>query len=122
MKINKVIRDCGQTTLIEVQLPARGAVRVYVPSDTLRGEYIDEFDAVSGIEYGLPWEEVLERILPEEAAQKLAGLLRDSHIYTANEAHSAISQIAAILQGFWLADANRIIALALRFGVKGETK
>jgi hypothetical protein len=121
LQINKVISEQGQTTLIEVQLPAKGAVRVYVPSDTLRGEYIDELDAVSGIEYGLPWEDVLEQILPEAAAQKLAMLLRDSHIYTANEAHGALSQIAAILQGFWQADAHRIVALALSFA-KEKTK
>jgi hypothetical protein len=95
---------------------------VYVPTDTLRGEYIDEFDAMSGIEYGLPWEEVLEAILPADKAAELAGLLRDNHIYTAEDAHRDPNRIAAALQRFWQADANRIIALAMRFGVKGETK
>jgi hypothetical protein len=121
VKVNKVIGEYGQTILIEVQLPTRGAVRVYVPSDTLRGEYIDEFDAVSGIENGLPWEELLERILPADKAAELAMLLRDSHIYTAEQAHADPNRMAAILMRFWQADAQRIISAALKFG-KGETK
>jgi hypothetical protein len=121
MKVNKIICDCGQTTLIEVQLPARGAVRMYVPSDTLRGDYIDEFDALSGIEYGVPWEEVLERILPEGAAARLAMLLRDSHIYTVEDARTNPMMVQAALQRLWHADTNRIIALASEFE-KGVTK
>ena len=122
VKVNKIISEHGQTTLIEVQLPARGAVRMYVPSDTLRGEYIDEFDATSGIEYGMPWEEVLEQILPEGAAARLAMLLRDSHIYTVDDARAQPMIVQAALQRLWQADVNRIIALALQFGVKGEMK
>ena len=121
MKVNKIIGEQGQTTLIEIQLPARGAVRMYVPSDTLRGEYVDEFDVASGIEYGVPWEEVLEQLLPNGAAARLAMLLRDDQLYTANDLRRAPAKVAAILQRLWQADASRILLLATRFE-KGEIK
>jgi hypothetical protein len=121
MRINKVIRSHGETTLIEVVIPARGAVQVYVPSDALRGEHIDEFDVSGGIEKGVPWEDVLEQILPADKAAELAKLLRDSHIYTVHDVHSNLQVVAALVQRLWQADASRILLLALQYE-KGALK
>ena len=121
MRINKVIATQGTVSLIEVVLPERGALRVYVPSGALRGAYIDDFDVESGIEYGVLWEEELLKLMPEAAAQKLAKLLRDDQIYTADDARKAPARIAAILQRLWHADASRIVVLATQYE-EGETK
>ena len=121
MRINKLISTNGNVSLIEAVMPERGAVRVYVPTDALRGEYIDEFDVQSGIEYGVPWEEVLVTMMPEGAAARLAKLLRDDQLYTANDVRQAPAKVAAILQRLWQADASRILLLATRYE-KGELK
>lgn len=121
MKINKVISDNGQTTLIEATTPNRGTIRVYIPADTLRGEYIDEFDVESGIEYGLPWEDILAQTIPPDKAAKLARLLRDDGIFTAADVAKDLNKIAAILQRLWRMDASNIRILAEQYG-KGVRK
>lgn len=111
----KVIHERGAVTLVEAVLPGRGVIRVYIPTDALRGEYADEFDVVSGIEYGLPWEDVLAQLLPDDKAARLARLLRESHLYTAEDARRNPNTIAAVVMRMWQVDASRIIALAQEF-------
>jgi hypothetical protein len=48
-------------------------------------------------------------------------LLRDSHIYTVEDARTNPMMVQAALQRLWHADTNRIIALASEFE-KGVTK
>jgi len=83
--------------------------RVLIPRSALVGDNVDPVVLARGIEYGSPWEELLEiRVTPE----LIAAELRRRGIWTVDDLHRKPGEALAALQAAYGVDYQSLVQAA----------
>lgn len=110
-----LIRRTGASALVEYETYS-GPRRVTVPVSSVVNGCVDGDDLRQGIEYGVPWEEILDiRVTPGE----IGNALRKAGIWTAADAAANPKGVQGALLTV-TARANGIIEAARRFESKEQ--
>ena len=113
MKV-RTIQQSGAASLIEYVTGDRSLRRVYVPgASIIEGECPQDL-LEQGIEYGLPWEEVLVEALgvTPEIATRAAREMRRRGLWVTGDLRRNPEQVIAALQAAFGASYQRILAAA----------
>jgi hypothetical protein len=116
METVTVIRRTGRSALVEYQTYS-GPRRATVPVSAVVNGCVDSDDLRQGVEYGVPWEDVLNiRVTPGE----LGNALRKAGIWTAADAAANPKAVQSALLTV-TTRANGIIEAARKFEANKET-
>lgn len=107
----RVISRKGGAVLVEWASPD-GLKRVVVPAGSLRDDEVSEEELALGIEYGLPWEELLSLEVTPEA---IAAELRRRGIWTLADLRAKPNTAVAALQAAYGVGLAALMQAAERF-------
>jgi hypothetical protein len=118
LKNVKVIKADSETATVEYVQKGR-VVRKIIPSDKLKGKKVDESILELGVDYGIPWADILEmKATPQQMEDKLHAI----GVWTSEDVIAHSREIMGAIQSVYGVELSTIFRTAKIYKLKEVKK